>query len=141
MWLESDGWDTHRGQKPSAARRLADLGAALAALWAHFAPRRELSVVVSTEFGRTLRPNGSGGTDHGTGAAALVMGTRVRGGAVGDWPGLGESALYEGRDLDPRVDLREVYAETLEAQWRHPVDAGVFPDLERRGLGLFEAAA
>ena len=140
VWLESDGWDTHRGQQPTAAHHLADLGGALGALWSHFAPRRELSVVVSTEFGRTLRPNGSGGTDHGTGSAALVLGTRVRGGVAGEWPGLAESALYEGRDLDPRIDLREVYAEALEAQRRSPVSAAVFPALERRGLGLFEAA-
>lgn len=139
LWLESDGWDTHRGQAPAAQRALSDLGDALAKLWSHFGAKREVTLVVSTEFGRTLRPNGSGGTDHGTGSAALVMGTRVRGGVTGAWPGLSESALFEGRDVAAVIDLRDVYAESLEAHLRRSLSPKVFPALERSSLGLFEA--
>ncbi len=138
LWLESDGWDTHRGQGPAAEWAIADLGAALALLWTHYGSTRDLQVVVSSEFGRALRPNGSGGTDHGTGSAALVLGSRVRGGVAGPWPGLSESALFEGRDVAPALDIRQVYAEVLEAHPGQPLDPAVFPGLERVSLGLFE---
>ena len=62
-----------------------------------------------TEFGRTVRVNGTRGTDHGTGTVAFVMGGPVAGGQVrGDWPGLGAGQLFEGRDLAPTTDLRSV---------------------------------
>jgi uncharacterized protein (DUF1501 family) len=63
-------------------------------------------VLVATEFGRTAAVNGTGGTDHGTGSAAIFVGGAVNGGrVVADWPGLGPSALLEGRDLRPTTDL------------------------------------
>ena len=66
-------------------------------------------MLVATEFGRTAAANGTGGTDHGTGAAAMLLGGAVSGGrVVADWPGLARSALYENRDLKPTTDLRSV---------------------------------
>jgi uncharacterized protein (DUF1501 family) len=63
-------------------------------------------VLVATEFGRTVAVNGTGGTDHGTGASAMVLGGGVAGGRViADWPGLGAGALYDGRDLRPTMAL------------------------------------
>ena len=63
-------------------------------------------VIVATEFGRTARPNGTGGTDHGQATAAMLLGGAVAGGKViADWPGLSPSTLYEGRDLKPTSDL------------------------------------
>lgn len=60
-----------------------------------------------TEFGRTARENGNRGTDHGTGGLAVMAGGAIRGRQVfGDWPGLGESDLYAGRDLMPTADVR-----------------------------------
>jgi uncharacterized protein (DUF1501 family) len=68
-------------------------------------------VVAATEFGRTAAPNGTGGTDHGTGGAAILAGGALRGGRViADWPGLAPSQLYEGRDLRPTADLRALFA-------------------------------
>ena len=65
-------------------------------------------VVVVTEFGRTARPNGTEGTDHGTGSPLLVAGGPVRGGRVaGDWPGLKQ--LFEDRDLAVATDVRGVF--------------------------------
>ncbi len=65
------------------------------------------AVLVCTEFGRTVQVNGTRGTDHGTGAAAFVLGGAVRGGRVlADWPGLRERQRYEGRDLRATTDLR-----------------------------------
>jgi uncharacterized protein (DUF1501 family) len=66
-------------------------------------------VLVCTEFGRTVQVNGTRGTDHGTGAAAFLLGGAVRGGRIlADWPGLAEKQRYEGRDLRPTTDLRAV---------------------------------
>jgi uncharacterized protein (DUF1501 family) len=59
--------------------------------------------------------NGSGGTDHGTGGAAFLVGGNVNGGQViGDWPGLAKSALYEERDLYPANDLRSLMKAVLK---------------------------
>lgn len=102
------GWDTHRRQD-RAIRPAADgLAKALAALKGGLGRHWETTAVVAmTEFGRTARENGSGGTDHGTGGAMLLAGGAVRGGRVfGDWPGLGEGALFEDRDLMPTGDVR-----------------------------------
>jgi uncharacterized protein (DUF1501 family) len=71
-------------------------------------------VVVATEFGRTVKVNGTGGTDHGTGSMAMLLGGAVNGGRViADWPGLGDAALFEGRDLRPTADLDTVIASAV----------------------------
>ena len=76
--------------------------------------------------------NGSSGTDHGTAGAAFVAGGAVRGGRViADWPGLGPSALYEGRDLRPTLDLRALFKAALVAQLglsESALETQVFPD-------------
>jgi uncharacterized protein (DUF1501 family) len=70
---------------------------------------RETAVLTMTEFGRTVRMNGTRGTDHGTGTVAFVLGGAVSGGrVVADWPGLGPGRLFEDRDLQPTLDLRSV---------------------------------
>jgi uncharacterized protein (DUF1501 family) len=112
------GWDTHVRQGHHAgqlADRLRPLGDGLAALaqglgndW------DDTVVVVMSEFGRTLRENGDGGTDHGHGNAVWLLGGAVRGGRVyGEWPGLAPDALYEGRDLAVTTDFRTVLAAVL----------------------------
>ena len=108
-----DGWDTHANQGPvegRLARMLGALDAAIAELEEAMRPVwRDTVIAIVTEFGRTVRENGSDGTDHGTGTAAVLIGGAVRGGRVlADWPGLAPEALYEGRDLRPTLDLRAV---------------------------------
>ena len=67
------------------------------------------TVLIVTEFGRTAAVNGVGGTDHGTAFTAALTGGAVRpGGLLGDWPGLAPTALYEGRDVRPSLDLRRL---------------------------------
>jgi uncharacterized protein (DUF1501 family) len=111
--FDAVGWDTHAGEgagEGQLAGRLNGLDQVLDAL------RRGLdsewsrtAVLVCTEFGRTVQVNGTRGTDHGTGAAAFLVGGAVRGGRmVADWPGLAEKQRYEGRDLRPTTDLRAV---------------------------------
>jgi uncharacterized protein (DUF1501 family) len=105
--IETTGWDTHSAQASRLASQLkaldsviGGLEAGLGAIWS------QTVVLVATEFGRTVVANGTGGTDHGTGAAAMLVGGAVQGGRViADWPGLKPSELYEGRDLKPTLGL------------------------------------
>ncbi|WGF89260.1 DUF1501 domain-containing protein [Marinivivus vitaminiproducens] len=105
--IETSGWDTHAGQKSRLATQLRGLDTLIAALRERLgAAWADTTVLVATEFGRTAAVNGTGGTDHGTASAALLLGGAVRGGrVVADWPGLSAGALYEGRDLRPTLDL------------------------------------
>jgi len=109
--LSYNGWDTHANEgavQGQLGNRLAGLDAAINALSTGLAPVwKDTVIVVITEFGRTARVNGTGGTDHGTGMAALLIGGAVKGGRViADWPGLAEASLFENRDLKPTRDLR-----------------------------------
>ena len=118
-WLEAGGWDTHANQHARLGRLLVGLDEAMAALreglgaqWAN------TTVLVMTEFGRSARFNGSGGTDHGTGGVAFVAGGCVAGGTVlTDWPGLADRQLFEGRDLRPTIDLRSVMVPIVQRQF------------------------
>ena len=89
------------------------------------------AVLVVTEFGRMVRGNGTGGTDHGVGGLALLAGGAVAGGRVaGDWPGLAPSQLLQGRDLRPTTDTRSVFKGVLADQLGVPESAledAVFP--------------
>ena len=98
--LESDGWDTHTRQTGRLERQFAQLNALLAGLHAglgvHWA---DTLILVVTEFGRTARANGTGGTDHGTGSLAMLLGGSIETSAlIGSWPGLGVADLLDGRD-------------------------------------------
>jgi len=108
------GWDTHADEQPLGSRlgkRLESLDVALEGLATSMAPVwKDTVVVVATEFGRTVKMNGTAGSDHGTASIALVLGGAVKGGRViGDWPGLAEAQLHEKRDLRPTTDLRAVF--------------------------------
>lgn len=123
--LETGGWDTHSAQSGRLAANLRGLDALLASLrdglgsvWA------STTVLIATEFGRTAATNGTGGTDHGTGSAAMLVGGAIKGGrVVADWPGLGAAQLYEGRDLMPTTALEAVIAGTVSESF------GLDPDL------------
>lgn len=105
--IETGGWDTHTGQEGRLARQLKALDTLLASLRDGLGQAwQKTTIVVATEFGRTAAANGTGGTDHGTASVAMILGGDVNGGRViTDWPGLGNSALYESRDLKPTTHL------------------------------------
>jgi len=117
-FCEVSGWDTHVQQKGVLARNLADLGKAVAAFRADLEQRiDDVVLVAATEFGRTVRQNGTLGTDHGHGSVAFVLGGAVAGGKIhGRWPGLSDDQLFEGRDLALTTDLRAVLAAVARAQ-------------------------
>lgn len=93
---------------------------------------RDTIVVMATEFGRTVRVNGDGGTDHGVGTVALLAGGAVAGGRVlGDWPGISRADLYEDSDLKPTTDLRSVFKGVLADHVGVPLatlDSTIFPE-------------
>jgi len=130
--LEIGGWDTHVAQLPRLNDLLTRFDAGLAALKVGLGPAwRDTVVLTMTEFGRTVRLNGTKGTDHGTATVSFVFGGAVAGGRVaGTWPGLGPGRLFEDRDLHPTTDLRSVLKGLL-AQHLGIGPAGlaaVFPD-------------
>jgi uncharacterized protein (DUF1501 family) len=117
--LSYTGWDTHANEgalQGQLYNRLSGLDAAIKAFSDGMGEAwKDTVVTIVTEFGRTARVNGTDGTDHGTGAVALVLGGAVRGGRVlADWPGLSEKALYQGRDLMPTTDLRGIFKGVLK---------------------------
>jgi uncharacterized protein (DUF1501 family) len=110
--IETNGWDTHSAQNGRLTNQLRGLDSLIAGLreglgeaWA------QTVVLVATEFGRTVAANGTGGTDHGTAAVAMLVGGAVEGGrVVADWPGLAPANLFEGRDLKPTLALDALIA-------------------------------
>lgn len=147
-FLALGGWDTHAGQgtvKGRLAQRLDPLGRGLAELAKGLGPVwRDTVVMVMSEFGRTVRQNGTGGTDHGHGNVMMLAGGRVQGGKVhGEWPGLESRALYEGRDLAITTDFRDVIAGVLAGHLKLPdaAMASVLPGYAgpSRKLELFRA--
>lgn len=127
------GWDTHANQTATLNRRLGQLDKGLKALQAELGGYwQNTMIAVATEFGRTIRQNGTKGTDHGTGGVAFALGGAVAGGRLlGDWPGLAPTALYENRDLYPANDLRGLFKGMLEAQFglsARDLSITVFPD-------------
>ena len=110
------GWDTHQNQggaNGQLANRLKEFSETIAAFWKDMGPDAEDMVLVTmSEFGRTARQNGTGGTDHGHANVMFVLGGRVKGGKVyGKWPGLSNEQLNEGRDLAVTTDFRRVLGE------------------------------
>ena len=131
-FAETGGWDTHANQGGAGgqlARRLGDVGQALAAFWADMGDRMaDVTVLTMSEFGRTARQNGNGGTDHGHGTCFLALGGDVAGGKVlGKWPGLAPDKLYENRDLAVTTDFRSVFAEIADKHMGIKDMRAVFP--------------
>jgi uncharacterized protein (DUF1501 family) len=112
------GWDTHQNQggvNGQLADRLRDFSSSIAAFWRDLGDGAEsVTLVTMSEFGRTARQNGTGGTDHGHANAMFVLGGQVKGGKVyGHWPGLANEQLNEGRDLAVTTDFRQVLGEAV----------------------------
>jgi uncharacterized protein (DUF1501 family) len=112
------GWDTHQNQggvEGQLSNRLRDFSDSIAAFWRDMGDQAEdVTLVTMSEFGRTARQNGTGGTDHGHANAMFVLGSSVKGGKVyGRWPGLADHQLNEGRDLAVTTDFRAVLGEVV----------------------------
>jgi uncharacterized protein (DUF1501 family) len=142
-FAEMGGWDHHQNETGLMFNQLRQLGGALAAFCEDMGDRMEDIVLVTmSEFGRTARENGNGGTDHGHGDVMFVLGGNVQGGKVyGKWPGLEEEQLFEKRDLAVTTDFRTVLSELVAGQLGATDLASVFPGFKQTDpLGLLKTA-
>lgn len=142
-FMQLGGWDTHVNQRGFLDRHLTPLGNGLAALADELGPMyQNTTVVVMSEFGRTIAENGNGGTDHGHGNVMWIMGGGVQGRKVyGDWPGLAAGNRHQGRDLAITTDFRDVVGSLLGQQFGldNRAIGRVFPNYQQqRTLALFE---
>ena len=139
------GWDTHVNQgaaQGQLANRLGDFSQSIAALVADLGDRMDDVVILTmSEFGRTVRQNGTGGTDHGHAGAMFVIGGAVKTGqkVLGRWPGLAPEQLHEGRDLALTTDFRSVFSELASKHLGAASLDRIFPGYatpERQWLGV-----
>lgn len=139
--IDIGAWDHHANQggaEGTQARKLADMAQGLVAFRKHMGANFQNTVVlVMTEFGRTVRENGSRGTDHGHGSGMFVLGGGLRDGVRGDWRGLDTKSLYEGRDVPVTTDFRDVFAAVLKEHLDFKPPKGFFPDYKSKSLKLF----
>lgn len=138
------GWDTHRNQARPLNQALGQLEAALLTLKADLGANwQKTAVLCMTEFGRTVRLNGSAGSDHGTGGAMIMAGGAIKGGQImGDWPGLAEADLYDRRDLMPTSDVRGFAARAMQGLFglgQSDLERVVFPSLDMADVPQFIA--
>ncbi|MGB7070153.1 MAG: DUF1501 domain-containing protein [Pyrinomonadaceae bacterium] len=141
-FAECGGWDTHLnegGARGQLSNLLRDFAASIAAFGTDLGKRMDDVVLLTmSEFGRTARENGSRGTDHGHGNAMLVLGNSVTGGKVyGDWMGLKNDQLNEGRDLAVTTDFRDVFAEVASKHLGNTDMVSLFPKYTT-GSGKFK---
>jgi uncharacterized protein (DUF1501 family) len=134
--IDVGGWDTHANQggaQGALALRLRGLDTGLAMLKTELGTVwQDTSVLIVTEFGRTVAVNGTRGTDHGTAGCAFLAGGAVAGGRViADWPGLATRDLHENRDLRATTDMRAIFKGVLTDRFalgEAALEESVFPD-------------
>lgn len=131
--VDLGGWDTHTGQSNGLNKLLEGLAGSVVGMREAMGSTWDKTVVLAmTEFGRTVHANGTAGTDHGTASFTMLAGGAVAGGKVyGEWPGLRDDQLFEGRDLQPTTDLRSISKGVLMAHLGvsdSAIEDSVFPD-------------
>jgi uncharacterized protein (DUF1501 family) len=128
------GYDTHASQQFTHANLLDELGGAVAAFFADLTAAKladRVTLLTFSEFGRTVKENGSAGTDHGTAAPVFLAGPAVKAGLVGSMPSL--TQLDSGEPV-MTTDFRRVYATVLEDWLGLPAVAAVGGSFERLAL-------
>jgi len=117
--LEMGGWDTHNRQVNILKKRFSILDEGIKSLHDGLQDKwKDTVFVVTTEFGRTVKINGTGGTDHGTATSMFIGGGAIKGGKVlGKWPGLTKKNLFQGRDLRPTSNTFNWISNTLRDHW------------------------
>ena len=144
VFAESGGWDTHFNQgagNGAFARNATDLSKSISALWNDLEAYRDDVLVMSmTEFGRTVKQNGTGGTDHGRASCNFILGSDVKGGIVhGLFEPLAVENLEDGRDLKVTADFRAVFQEVAGSHLKLKNTTGLFPDWSGKSIGVMKA--
>ena len=139
--IDLGGWDVHNGQGNASTgamqERVDILAQGLGSFYADFGSQmNEITVVVMSEFGRTIEVNGNGGTDHGRGGITMVLGGAVNGGVHGDFPDVIENGP-EG-DLPVITDYRQILAEVISKRLDNGANLGhILPGYSHSGdLGI-----
>lgn len=140
-FAEIGGWDTHYNQgtaQGTFARNIKDLSQSITAFWTDLeAHQDEVDVMTMTEFGRTVKQNGSNGTDHGRGSCMFILGNDVSGGLVhGSVPALAVENLEDGRDLPVTTDFRSVFSEVAGKHLDIQKSSVLFPDWDGEKIGV-----
>lgn len=143
-FAESGGWDTHFNQGKDTgvfARNVADLSNSIIAFWTDMsAYQDDLTVMTMTEFGRTVKQNGTGGTDHGRASCNFILGNGINGGLVhGKVEPLATENLEDGRDLAVSTDFRSVFSEVANKHLMINNDKVLFPGFEGKVIGVMKS--
>lgn len=152
--VDLGGWDTHDGQGNPAnsydffGNKVEDLSRGLNAFYTDLNGSGAgnyagtTSVVVMSEFGRRVRENDDGGTDHGYGSVMLALGGPVNGGLTyGSFAGLATGQLFEGADVMVTTDYRRVMSEAVIRRLRNPNVYYAFPGYSGyTPLGIFQGS-
>jgi uncharacterized protein (DUF1501 family) len=143
-FTECGGWDTHYNQGVDTgvfARNVNDLSDCITAFWKDIeAYQDDVDVMTMTEFGRTVKQNGTGGTDHGRGSCMFILGNDVKGGKVhGNMPILSQENLEDGRDVPVTTDFRSVFSEVADKHLKLNNDKLLFPEWDGNKIGVMNA--
>jgi uncharacterized protein (DUF1501 family) len=143
-FTESGGWDTHFNQgtdQGTFARNVIDLSNSIAAFWKDLGPYQDdVTLMTTTEFGRTVHQNGTGGTDHGRGSCCFIVGNNVSGGKVyGNVEPLTQENLADGRDLAVTTDFRTVFCAVADKHLKINNDTSLFPDWKKETISVMQA--
>jgi uncharacterized protein (DUF1501 family) len=143
-FAESGGWDTHFNQGTDQglfARNVTDLSEAITAFWTDMgAMQDDITLMTMTEFGRTVKQNGTGGTDHGRASCNFILGNDVNGGKVhGMVQELSIENLEDRRDLAVTTDFRSVFSEVADKHLKLSNDALLFPDWKGSQIGVMKS--
>ncbi|OAQ38779.1 hypothetical protein A5893_12075 [Pedobacter psychrophilus] len=142
-FAESGGWDTHFNQGTDNgifARNVNDLSESMMAFWTDMGTLQDdVTIMTMTEFGRTVKQNGTGGTDHGRGSCNFILGNDVAGGKVhGKMNTLAIENLEDGRDLAVTTDFRTVFSEVADRHLGINKDTILFPDWKGSHIGMMK---
>jgi uncharacterized protein (DUF1501 family) len=143
-FAEHGGWDTHFNQGTDQgvfARNAADLSNSIAAFWTDLGQLQDdVTLMSMTEFGRTVKQNGTNGTDHGRGSCNFIIGNNVDGGKVhGLVKLLSIDNLEDGRDLAVTTDFRAVFSEVADQHLQINDNAILFPDWNGKSIGVMKS--
>ena len=140
-FAESGGWDTHANQGATAgafAKNANDLSRSIEAFWTDIDAYQDMvTLMTMTEFGRTVKQNGSRGTDHGRASCNFILGNDVQGGVVyGDIKELAIENLEDRRDLPVTTDFRTVFNAVATNHLQIQNNKLIFPDWEETPMAL-----
>ena len=142
-FAESGGWDTHYNQGTDNgifARNVNDFSNSISAFWTDMGTLQDdVTLMTTTEFGRTVNQNGTGGTDHGRASCSFILGNDVNGGKVhGSIQPLSVENLADGRDLAVTTDFRCIFSEVADKHLKINNDNLLFPDWDGVKIGVMK---